>query len=249
MALRRRSFLAGLLACPACAAAARAEEGHHWSYEGTGGPAEWGTLDTSFKACGLGDQQSPIDLRDAIRASVDRLRISWPPQPFEIVNNGHTIQANAAPGGALATGGQQFTLAQFHFHTPSEHAVAGKRTAMEAHFVHTQPGGRIAVVGVLMAPGRRHEGFADIIRVAPRQEGHARLQKPLDPHTFLPQIKALYRYEGSLTTPPCSEVVDWFVLGDPIQVAQTDIDAFKGLFSMNARPLQPVNRRYLLRGS
>jgi carbonic anhydrase len=236
------------MACPVCAAAARAE-GHHWAYEGAGGPADWGTLDTTFKACAAGDQQSPIDLRNAIKASVDRLRISWTAQPFEIVNNGHTIQANAAPGGALAIGDEQFTLAQFHFHTPSEHAIDGKRSVMEAHFVHTQPGGHLAVVGVLMTPGRRHAGFADIIRAAPRQEGHARLPASVDPHSFLPQTRALYRYEGSLTTPPCSEVVDWYVIGVPLQVAQTDIDAFKALFPMNARPLQPVNRRFLLRGS
>lgn len=247
MAAPRRSFLAALLACPICAAAARAE-GPHWSYEGHAGPTEWGNLESGFKACGIGDQQSPVDLRDAIKASVDRLRIDWTPQPFAIVNNGHTIQANVAPGSTLATGGQKFTLTQFHFHTPSEHAVDGRRTAMEAHFVHTQPSGRIAVVGVLMVAGRRLPAFADIMRAAPREEGQTRLRAALDPNTFLPLTRGLYRYEGSLTTPPCSEVVDWYVLDMPIQVAATDIDAFRSRFPMNARPLQALNRRFLLRG-
>ncbi len=248
--MHRRGFLAGLMACPVCASAARADsDAPHWGYQGEHGPAEWGEMDSRFKACAVGSQQSPIDLTNAIRAEADRMVIAWKPEAFEVVNNGHTIQANSRTGGKLTIGNLDYEFKQFHFHAPSEHAVDGKRTAMEAHFVHAQPGGRIAVIGALMVAGERNKGFSDIIAIAPAEEGEARLRVPLDPASLLPRDRDFYRYEGSLTTPPCSEVVDWNVFTHTVEVAQADIDAFKAIFPMNARPLQPVNRRYLLRGS
>lgn len=245
MRQQRRAFLAGLFACPACAAAAQAEA-IHWNYEGA---AKWGALDGSYKSCSIGAEQSPIDLKGAIPASLGQVAIDWTPQAFVIVNNGHTIQANAAPGGSLTLGSEKFDLKQFHFHTPSEHAVDGKRTAMEAHFVHAQPGGKLAVVGMLMVAGPANAGFAEVMRTAPKGEGEAKLNQPLNPNAFLPNNRAMIRYEGSLTTPPCSELVDWNVLVDPIAVAAADIEAFRTIFPMNARPLQPTGRRFLLRGS
>lgn len=247
MSFDRRRLLAGLLACPVCAAVARAE-GPHWEYEQHGGAAKWGELDESYKACSLGTEQSPIDLSSAIKANVDPLKLDWKPQAFEIVNNGHTIQANAAPGSTLTIGKDTYNLVQFHFHSPSEHSIGGKRSTMEAHFVNSQPSGRLAVVGVFMKAGRKNTAFAAIMRVAPRSEGEKALDKPLDPRQLLPASRALYRYKGSLTTPPCSEVVDWNIYEQPIEVAAEDIEAFRAIFPMNARPLQPVNRRFLLRG-
>jgi carbonic anhydrase len=248
MPLNRRRLLAGLLAGPACAAVARAGGAPHWEYEGRGGAAKWGELDESYKACALGAEQSPIDLSSAIKATLDPLNLDWKPQAFEIVNNGHTIQADAKPGSTLTIGKDVYKLVQFHFHAPSEHSIGGKRSAMEVHFVHAGPDGRLAVVGVLMNAGRKNAAFADIMKRAPKKEGEKELEKPIDPRQFLPANPALYRYKGSLTTPPCSEVVDWNIYEQPIEVAAEDIEAFKAIFPMNARPLQPVNRRFLLRG-
>jgi carbonic anhydrase len=193
MALNRRRLLAGLLACPACAAVARAGGAPHWDYEGPGGAAKWGELDEGFKACALGAEQSPIDLSSAIKAILDPLDLDWKPQSLEIVNNGHTIQANAKPGSTLTIGKDVYNLVQFHFHAPSEHWIGGKRSAMEVHFVHAGPEGRLAVVGVLMNPGRKNAGFAAIMNVAPRKEGEKDLDKPVDPRQFLPANRALYR--------------------------------------------------------
>ena len=246
--MHRRGFLAGVLACPICASAARAEDSEpHWEYEGEHGSAEWGEMDSRFKACAVGAEQSPVDLSDAIRADADHIVIAWKAETFDVVNNGHTIQLNAKAAGLLTIGKLQYGLKQFHFHTPSEHAFGGKRTAMEAHFVHAQPGGRLAVVGVLMVAGEQNKAFSEIMAAAPRAKGTASLRGPLDPTSLLPPDRDFYRYEGSLTTPPCSEIVDWNVFTRTIEVAQTDIDAFKAIFPMNARPLQPMNRRYLLR--
>ena len=245
----RRQFLTSLLACPACAATASAADGPHWEYEGAHGAAKWGEMDSKFKACAVGAEQSPIDISDAISANIDSLKINWKAEAYEIVNNGHTIQANVKNGGTLSIGDRKYELKQFHFHTPSEHTLDGGRTAMEVHFVHATPEGRLAVVGVLMAGGGKNTAFSTIMAAAPKKEGSAALKAPLDPWAFMPKTHEFFRYEGSLTTPPCSEVVDWNVLAKTITVSNADIAAFKAIFPMNARPLQPVNRRFVLRGS
>lgn len=245
MNLSRRKLLFGLAICPLCAPARG--EGAHWSYEGEARPERWSELDASFKACATGDQQSPVDLSKTINADIGSATPSWSKQAYEIVNNGHTIQANAAPGDGLLLDGQRYELKQFHFHTPSEHAIAGHRTAMEVHFVHAHASGRLAVVGALMVPGKANAAFAGVMAKAPKTAGKTKLAAAIDPMTFWPQ-GGIYRYEGSLTTPPCSEIVDWIVFERPVEVAAADIAAFKAIFPMNARPLQPLNRRFLLAG-
>jgi len=248
--LNRRSMLAGLLACPVCAGLARAEGATpHWAYEGHGGADEWGALDQRFKACAVGAEQSPIDLKKAMKADVGALKIDWRPEANKVVNNGHTIQANVAAPGGITLNGDTYTLKQYHFHTPSEHALDGARTDMEAHFVHANAEGKLAVVGVLMKSGGKNDAFSAIMAAAPKTEGEATLSAPVDPNKLLPKNRARFRYEGSLTTPPCSEIVDWNVFEQPIQVAEADISAFVKLFPMNARPLQTVGRRFLLRGN
>ena len=247
MRIDRRRFLAGLAACPLCAAASTASAAH-WAYEGEGGPGDWGNLEPTFKTCAVGSEQSPVDISGAVKAELAPLALDWRPQAFKVVNNGHTIQANAQAGSAATLGTERFALAQFHFHTPSEHALAGGRTEMEAHFVHASENGRLAVVGVLLKAGAPHPGFARLIAAAPKSEGEVILDTPLDPNAFLPTERMRYRYQGSLTTPPCSETVDWNVLAAPVEVGAADIAAFRAIFPMNARPLQPLGRRFVLMG-
>jgi carbonic anhydrase len=176
------------------------------------------------------------------------MTLQWTPQPYEVVNNGHTIQANVKGGGGMTLDGVRFILSQFHFHTPSEHALDGKRTQMEAHFVHADEKGHLAVVAVLMRPGASRAGFSKLMAIAPRQEGSATLKSPVDPNSFLPTDRQRFRYQGSLTTPPCSEKVDWNVFATPIEVALSDIEAFRTIFPMNARPLQRLERRVVVEG-
>ncbi len=250
MAFTRRALLAALSVCPICAGVARAAESGspHWSYEGHGGPARWGSLEQGFAACSVGNQQSPVDLDGAVTAAGAGPALAWKPDAFRVTNNGHTIQADVAgDAGAATIGGKTYTLRQFHFHAPSEHAVAGKRSAMEAHFVHADADGSLLVLGVFLVPGQVNPAFAKIMAAAPKAAGAKALDAALDPAGLLPQARSVYRYEGSLTTPPCSEVVDWNVLAAPVEVAQADIDAFRAIFPMNARPIQAVNRRFLLR--
>ena len=242
--------LAGLALCPLCASAGFAAEGAHWSYEGATGPDHWGNLDAASKACGTGSQQSPIDIAHAIKAQLAPLKIDWRNGAATIVNNGHTIQLNVAAGSTLKVGQDSFALLQFHFHHPSEHTIAGKHYPMEAHFVHRNAAGTLAVVGVLMTAGKANATFGKIAAAMPAHHGEpVKAPAGIDPNKLLPGKRDYYRYEGSLTTPPCSEVVNWLLLREPLQVAQKDIDAFAKLFPMNARPVQKMDRRFLLMSS
>ena len=249
MAFSRRQFLAGLGACPVCGAAvgvARAEGGH-WSYADA---PNWGVHGT-YPACSIGGEQSPIDLTGAVRAEIEPPALSWRAQAFSVVNNGHTIQANALPGDFASSAGRKYELQQFHFHTPSEHSLDGKRSAMEAHFVHGDEGGSLMVIGVFLEGGGHDANpvFSALMAAAPKDEGEAALNAAIDPASLLPEARHFFRYEGSLTTPPCSEVVEWNVFAAPVAVAQSDIEGFKESFPMNARPLQPIHRRILLASS
>lgn len=232
------------LASLALCAAGPAQAQHHWSYDG---PAiDWANLEPEFKTCGIGAQQSPIDLTGAVPAKVTRPALAWKAETGAIVNNGHTIQVNVPGGSTLGGADSGFVLKQFHFHSPSEHAVDGARADMEVHFVHAGPNGALKVIGVLVKAGKTNKPFAELMEAASSATS-ATTPLRVDPARLLPGKGGVYRYEGSLTTPPCSEVVDWTVFARPIEASAADIARFKALFPMNARPLQPANRRFVLR--
>ena len=158
-------------------------------------------------------------------------------------DTGHAIQLDAPEGSTMAMGGQTYRLLQFHVHQPAEHLLDGRRFPLEIHYVHAGPDGILGVLGV----------FADIgVASAPLQAMIDSLGAPatgpmLDPNGFLPAGRAFLRYEGSLTTPPCSETVDWVLLSGPTTVSQAQIDTFERLHPGNTRPVQPLHRRFLLR--
>jgi carbonic anhydrase len=239
-------MFAGLALCPLCAPPVFAEEHPHWSYEGTTGPDRWSGLEEADAVCGSGHQQSPIDITAPIGARQPALTINWSKRPETIVNNGHTIQLNFASGNTLHVGERRYTLAQFHFHHPSEHLVDGKAFAMEAHFVHTSPDG-LAVVAVFIVPGRLNAVFRKIVATMLAEEGPPLpADGAIDPNRLLPPGRSYYHYEGSLTTPPCSESVDWLVLTHRIEVDESDIARFAKLYPKNARPVQKLDWRFIL---
>ena len=213
---------------------------------GEAGPDKWGGLDPADAPCSTGGQQSPIDITGPISARQPPLQINWGKRPDKMINNGHTIQFSFAEGDTLQMDDRKYSLQQFHFHHPSEHLVEGKRFAMEAHFVHSAADG-LAVVGVLMVAGKPNAVFKKIVSTMPLEEGPAIPADPaIDPSRLLPPQRAYFHYEGSLTTPPCSETVDWIVLAHPIQVDEADIAHFAKLYPMNARPVQQRDRRFIL---
>lgn len=239
--------LAGLAICPVCTTSGFAAEGAHWSYEGAAGPAKWGDLDAANKVCSIGSQQSPIDIGATVKSQLPALKLAWAKTADTIVNNGHTIQLNFAEGSTMKLGDTVYKLLQVHFHRPSEHLIAGKNFPMEAHFVHRADSGALAVVGVLLAEGKANAAFGKIVATMPATEGPAvKADAAINPNALLPAKLSYYRYEGSLTTPPCSEVVDWLLLTTPMQVAASDVAGFAKLYSMNARPAQKDNRRFVL---
>lgn len=220
----------------------------HWAYAGAEGPEHWGEIDPAAQACSLGKEQSPIDIVGATRSGLPRLELGWKPLAGDIVNNGHTQQVNVASGGSMTVGAERYDLVQFHFHAPSEHRIDGRSFPMEVHFVHKNAAsGALGVLGVFMTAGRTNAAFKGIASAMPTKAGEsAPAPAGIDLHALLPSSRRYYAYEGSLTTPPCSETVDWRVCIDPIEVDAADIARFTALYAMNARPVQARHRRYVL---
>jgi carbonic anhydrase len=228
-----------------CAHGVRAE-GQHWSYQGHGGPAEWGELDPAFATCQLGKLQSPIDIRGAKAADLPAIKFDYKPSPLRVIDNGHSIQVNYAPGSSIDVGGTRYELVQFHFHKPSEEKIDGKAHAMVAHLVHKGADGKLAVVAVLLDAGGTNPTIDTIWKNLPQEKGkEATVNATIDAATLLPADHGYYTFQGSLTTPPCSEDVRWFVLKTPVKVAGSEITAFGKIYPMNARPSQPLNGRTL----
>ena len=232
------------------AAPAVAETGKpHWGYEGTGDPSVWSELSPDYAACGAGTEQSPIDIHsdDAIAAEFTPAEISWTSFIPEVVNNGHTVQVNTnGQGGYAQLADTRYHLLQYHFHAASEHTVDGEHSALEVHFVHKSDAGDLLVVGALIEEGEENPALAALWPLMPGEEGTATGTDAVDPLTLVPDGGEAYRYAGSLTTPPCSEIVTWNVMVDPITASEAQIAAFVELYPNNNRPVQPTGRRFVL---
>jgi carbonic anhydrase len=228
---------------PAPAPAAHAP-GHppHWDYKAAD---SWAALSPEFAACGTGKQQSPIDLQP-VRAEASDIVFHYAATPGVIKDNGHTYQVDLEPGSSILIDGERYNLLQFHVHAPSEHKVAGEQYAMEVHLVHKSSAGGLAVVGVLIDSGPANAGLASAWKKLPRPERTEKLKKPFNPASLLPEDRSLYRYAGSLTTPPCSEGVVWNVLRHSITHDTREIDVVRARFGDTARPVQDMFERKLL---
>jgi carbonic anhydrase len=222
----------------------------HWSYSGSEGPEHWGDLGPAFALCRNGKEQSPIDIREPHNSDLQPIHFDYSPVPLKIINNGHTIQINVKTGGGITIGGAQYQLVQFHFHKPSEEAIDGKHFDMVAHLVHQDAGGKLAVVAVLLKSGKENLLIRSLWNNLPAEEGkeYSPGIVTVNVASLLPADQSYYTFAGSLTTPPCSEGVTWYVLKSPVQVSASQIAAFGKLFPMNARPIQPTNSRQILEG-
>jgi carbonic anhydrase len=247
----RMIWLGGLLSIFVFLVVAPVAEEHgapHWKYSGGNGPDHWGALDKSFAACQLGQHQSPIDIRAAKSSDLAPIQFAYRATPLHIINNGHTIQVNYTPGSFITVGATRYELKQFHFHHPSEEKIDGKGFAMVAHLVHAAQNSATAVVAVLLDAGTANPTIASVWQHLPAKEGpEQKLDNvQVDVSGLLPQNHGYYTFTGSLTTPPCSENVTWFVLKTPEPISQGQADAFGKIFPLNARPTQPLNGRELL---
>ena len=215
----------------------------HWGYEGHEGPESWGK---EFPTCGVGKAQSPIDIKGPFAKGTQSIKTDYKEGALKILNNGHTIQVNVEPGSKLTIDKDSYDLLQFHFHRPSEEKINGKPSAMVAHFVHRNAAGKLAVVGVLLNQGGDNATLKTVFASAPKAEGPELEVKgaKINPGSLLPKSMSYYSFEGSLTTPPCTEGVTFYILKTPTTIAKAQIDAFP--FKMNARPTQPLNGRKIV---
>ncbi|MBE9127125.1 MULTISPECIES: carbonic anhydrase [unclassified Coleofasciculus] len=222
-----------------------------FTYGGSNNPTRWHELDPSWAVCESGTKQSPINLKESLLDLGGLLfsgNITFNYQPITnplIQNNGHTIQVNYPfPSNSTMTiAGKTYRLVQFHFHTPSEHWLNDEAAAKELHLVHQDDQGKLAVVGVFIEPGSSNSELQTVLANMPLQEGSTMATGTINANNFLPPNKSYFTYNGSLTTPPCSEGVKWIVLKNPITASQAQIDSFTDLYQVNARPIQDLNLR------
>lgn len=224
---------------------AHRESTPHWSYSGANGPAQWGRLSPEFAQCDSGKAQSPINLTNLVEGNLPPLEFSYVNSASNITHNGHTVQVNYPTGNLLSVGEKTYQLVQVHFHAPSENTLSGVRFPMEGHWVHADEAGNLAVVAVMFVASRPNSRLASLWTQLPRRAGDTfRLRASNAADALLPKRLSYYRFDGSLTTPPCSEGVKWMVLRQPVQVSRGQIAQFQAALSgPNNRPLQALNTR------
>jgi carbonic anhydrase len=227
-----------------------AQESHpaHWSYSGPDNPKRWGKLDPAYSSCALGRTQSPIDVKNAKPSDLPALKIDYHAVPLNIIDNGHTIQVNYAPGSTVSVGDKTYTLKQFHFHHPAEEHINGKGFPLVAHLVHTDAEGHIAVIVVLSKPGAPNPLIDTLWKNIPAEKDKAQdvASVSVQAQDLLPSEHSYFTFQGSLTTPPCSEGVTWYVLQGHATISPEQVAAFAKIYPMNARPIQPTNGRQIL---
>lgn len=226
--------------------------GSHWSYEGETGPKSWGALKKEYKDCADGARQSPIDIvTDSIKdaESLDNLYFDYKDTDINIVNNGHTIQVNSDNTSYALFQGKKFKLLQFHFHSLSEHSINGKYYPMEVHLVHQAEDGELAVVGVFLKEGEYNKELQKIFKFMPVNVGDSSTNHnfKINSNDLLPKVREYYHYLGSLTTPPCTQIVEWYVMKNPIEISQKQLEQFNKLYSGNYRPTTLLNSRVILK--
>jgi len=224
------------------------DEKAHWTYSGAHGPEHWGDLDPGFATCKTGLRQSPIDITGAKTSDLPAMKFQYQATPLNIINNGHTIQVNYAPGSMMMVGGATYELKQFHFHHPSEEKINGKSFSMVAHLVHAKADGKLAVVAVLLEEGAANSLIQTVWSRIPAKAGPEEKNPDVQINigNLLPAERGYYTFMGSLTTPPCSEEVSWFVLKKPATLSKQQVEAFGEVYPLNARPTQPLKGRLVL---
>jgi len=218
----------------------------HWTYEGHEGPSHWGSLSHDYSMCKDGERQSPIDIDTSKKTELSKINFRYTAEPKEILNNGHTVQVNMKKGSSITVAGKTYNLLQFHFHAPSEHTINGKPADMVAHFVHQAKDGQLGVVAVLFKVGKANKTLAKLWKYMPKHAGDKKaIASGLIIEKLLPSETSYYHYSGSLTTPPCSENVNWMVLQTPVSISAAQVKAFSDVIHKNVRPIQPHNGRII----
>jgi carbonic anhydrase len=230
------------------ASLAPAQSTAHWNYYGKTGPLGWGRLDPAYAACSQGKEQSPIDIKGAhLNKALQPIEFHYIAGPVTLENDGDTVEVEVNPGSYIVANGVRYDLQQFHFHHPAEEAVNGKLTDMGIHLVHKSADGKLAVIAVRLSEdrGQPNATLATLWQHLPATRGATdKVTDMVNPGGLLPGDRGYWTYMGSLTTPPCTEGVRWFVFEQPITISREQLRAFANLYKVNSRPLQdPHGRR------
>ncbi|PIQ10150.1 MAG: carbonic anhydrase [Ignavibacteriales bacterium CG18_big_fil_WC_8_21_14_2_50_31_20] len=221
----------------------------HWTYnEDEHGPTNWKNLCDGFSACGE-KSQSPINIitnEGIVDSNLLALEINYISTPVNIVNNGHTIQFNVSGNNTISISDKDYKLLQFHFHAKSEHTMNGNHYPIEVHFVNQYSSSDYSVIGVMFEEGEINELLTEFLPIFPESKGEYNSEKIIDLKKLFPNNLSYYNYNGSLTTPPCSEVVNWIVLKNTIEASNEQIEKFSKILNGNYRPIMPLNERKIL---
>lgn len=242
------SYIAAL-ALTGSVAMAGSPHGADWGYMGEGDPQHWGALSPDYVMCDMGKNQSPINITHSVEAGLPSIKFNYTSSPVGMINNGHTVQINIGSGSTITVDGIDYELKQYHFHTPSENQIHGKSFPLEAHFVHADAKGNLAVVAVMFEVGEENKQLQELWRHMPLKpktmlglEGDAK-----DINKLIPEDPHYYRFSGSLTTPPCTEGVKWFVMKQPLTISKEQVGQFSHcVHGHNNRPIQPYNAREVI---
>jgi len=231
----------------ATASVAFAQNHPSWTYNGPTGPLAWHKLDPSYQSCTKGKEQSPVDLRGArLNQALKPIEFHYLAGPVTVENNGHTIEVHVNPGSYIVANGVRYDLVQFHFHHPSEHSIKNRLADMELHLVHKSADGKLAVVAVRLNEDRGFPNatLAALWQYLPTRAGQEeKVADMVNPGGMLPSDRGYWTYAGSLTTPPCTEGVRWFVFEQELDISREQLNAFAALYKMNARPTQDLHGR------
>ena len=223
------------------------QPGAAWSYLGKTGPLNWGKLAPAYRVCSQGHAQAPIDIRGAhLNKALAPLEFHYISAPVTIENTGNLIVVHVNPGSSLTADGVKYELQEFSFHRPSESAVNGKLTDLDVEMLHKSADGKAAIVEVrfTMDRGAPNAEMAALWEHLPTRAGATeKVAGPINAGGFLPRDPGYWTYTGSLTTPPCTEGVRWFVMEQDLSVSREQIRQISGLFRMSSRQLQDPHGR------
>jgi len=218
----------------------------HWSYHnGENGPENWENLCVGFADCG-GNSQSPVDIVTQKAVADNELvtpKFRYGKNKVNIINNHHTIQFNVGGNNKVYLNGKDYELLQFHYHALSEHTIDNQHFPIEAHFVHKHSDTDFAVIAVMLTEGEESKFFKRYLDQFPVEKWEYKTDEMFDLLSLFPENRSYYHYSGSLTTPPCTEFVSWYVMKNPVEASREQIEKFSEILHNNYRPVMPLNGR------
>lgn len=238
----RKTFFTAALAI--CAVLSAHSQSTPWGYSGKLAPERWAKLDGSYLTCANGKEQSPIDIRGAKPTALAPLEFHYRSDQIKLNNDGHTILAQITPGSFLTVAGQRYDLFQLQFHSPSEEAVKGQLSDMEVQLLHKDAQGKMLILSVRMREGNDNLVLASLWPNLPAKANQtSEASDSVNPAGLLPKERGYWQYQGSLTTPPCTEGIRWIVFKEESELSRDQLQTFQRIYNRNARPLQPPHDR------